>query len=141
MIVVFFFLLEAHADFSVLAASRLVKIPEKVSFEQAATAMIQGMTAHYLVHTTGRVTAGTKVLVHAAAGGTGSLLCQVAKNAGILSIALYSAFTSMQGPKLHHPRCQCDQKLITGDQNFTRRRLTLPWLIIIKLSFRESDQE
>ena len=79
----FLFLSEAHADFSILAASRLVKIPEKVSFEQAATAMIQGMTAHYLVHTTGHVTAGTKVLVHAAAGGTGSLLCQVAKNAGI----------------------------------------------------------
>ena len=44
--------------------------------------MIQGMTAHYLVHTTGRVKPGDKVLVHAAAGGTGSLVCQVAKNSG-----------------------------------------------------------
>lgn len=105
---IFFLLSEAHADFSLLAASRLVKIPEKVSFEQAATAMIQGMTAHYLVHTTGRVTAGTKVLVHAAAGGTGSLLCQVAKNAGILSIALYSACASIQCCKLHCPGHQCD---------------------------------
>lgn len=85
-----------------------MKIPEKVSFEQAATAMIQGITAHYLVHTTGRVTAGTKVLVHAAAGGTGSLLCQVAKNAGISSIALYSARTSIQHLKLHCPARQCD---------------------------------
>lgn len=72
----------AHAEYSKLPASRLVKIPPAVSFEQAATAMIQGMTAHYLVHTTGRVKPGDKVLVHAAAGGTGSLLCQVAKNAG-----------------------------------------------------------
>ena len=106
----FFFLSEAHADFSILAASRLVKIPEKVSFEQAATAMIQGITAHYLVHTTGRVTAGTKVLVHAAAGGTGSLLCQVAKNAGIFKhkFALYSACISIQRLKLHCPGRQCE---------------------------------
>ena len=59
-----------------------MKIPPELSFEQAATAMIQGMTAHYLVHTSGQVKPGTKVLVHAAAGGTGSLVCQVAKNAG-----------------------------------------------------------
>ena len=44
--------------------------------------MIQGITAHYLVHTVYPVEPGTKVLVHAAAGGTGSLICQVAKNAG-----------------------------------------------------------
>ena len=44
--------------------------------------MIQGMTAHYLVHTTGRVKPGDKVLIHAISGGTGSLVCQVAKNAG-----------------------------------------------------------
>ena len=80
----FIFASEAHAEFSTLPASRLVKIPDKISFEQAATAMIQGMTAHYLVHTTGRVQPGTKVLVHAAAGGTGTLLCQAAKNAGKL---------------------------------------------------------
>ena len=59
-----------------------MKIPAEVSFEQAAAAMIQGMTAHYLVHTTGRVKPGDKVLIHAAAGGTGSLVCRVAKNAG-----------------------------------------------------------
>jgi len=78
----YFFWPGAHAEYTKLPASRLVKIPPSVSYEQAATAMIQGMTAHYLVHTTGRVKPGTKVLVHAAAGGTGSLVCQVAKNAG-----------------------------------------------------------
>ena len=45
-------------------------------------AIVQGMTAHYLVHSTGRVKPGDKVLVHTAAGGTGSLVCQMAKNAG-----------------------------------------------------------
>lgn len=78
----FVFRTGAHAEYSKVPVSKLVKIPPSISFEHAATAMIQGMTAHYLVHTTGRVKPGTKVLVHAAAGGTGSLLCQVAKNAG-----------------------------------------------------------
>ena len=77
-----FLLPGAHAEFTKVPASRLVKIPPEVSFEQAATAMIQGMTAHYLVYTTGQLKPGDKVLIHAAAGGTGSLVCQVAKNAG-----------------------------------------------------------
>ena len=61
---------------------RLVKVPSKITYEQAATTMIQGITAHFMVHTVFPVGPGTKVLVHAAAGGTGSLICQVAKNAG-----------------------------------------------------------
>ena len=80
----YFLLLGAHAEFAKVPASRLVKIPAEVSFEQAATAMIQGMTAHYLVCTTGRLKPGDKVLIHAVAGGTGSLVCQVAKIAGNL---------------------------------------------------------
>ena len=72
----------SYAEYSVVPVEKLVKIPSNISFEQAATSMIQGMTAHYLVHSILPVKAGTKVLVHAAAGGTGSLICQVAKNAG-----------------------------------------------------------
>ena len=82
LFLIFFSCPGAHADYSKVPSSRIVKIPPEITFEQAATAMIQGMTAHYLVHTTGRVKPGDKVLVHAAAGGTGSLVCQVAKNAG-----------------------------------------------------------
>ena len=72
----------SYAEYSVVPVEKLVKIPLNISFEQAATSMIQGMTAHYLVHSICPVKPGTKVLVHAAAGGTGSLICQVAKNAG-----------------------------------------------------------
>lgn len=72
----------SYAEYSVVPAAKLVKIPSDITFEQAATSMIQGMTAHYLVHSVYPVGPGTKVLVHAAAGGTGSLICQVAKNAG-----------------------------------------------------------
>ena len=81
-ILIFFAWPGTHADYSKVPSSRIVKIPPEITFEQAATVMIQGMTAHYLVHTTGRVKPGDKVLVHAAAGGTGSLVCQVAKNTG-----------------------------------------------------------
>ena len=59
----------------------------------------------------------------------------------LLSIALYSACTSVQSLKLHCPGRQCDLKLSIGFQNFTHRILTLPWLIIVKMIFRESDQE
>ena len=72
----------SYAEYSVVPMAKLVKIPSGITFEQAATSMIQGMTAHYLVHSIYPVGPGTKVLVHAAAGGTGSLICQVAKNAG-----------------------------------------------------------
>lgn len=72
----------SYAEYSVVPVEKLVKIPSNISFEQAATSMIQGMTAHYLVCSVYPVGPGTKVLVHAAAGGTGSLICQVAKNAG-----------------------------------------------------------
>lgn len=72
----------SYAEYSVVPIAKLVKIPSDITFEQAATSMIQGMTAHYLVHSVYPVEPGTKVLVQAAAGGTGSLICQVAKNAG-----------------------------------------------------------
>lgn len=80
----------AHAEYAKVSASRLVKVPEEISFEQAATSMIQGLTAHYLVHTTGRVKPGDKVLIHAISGGTGSLVCQVAKNRGAFVIGTTS---------------------------------------------------
>ena len=63
-------------------ADRLVKIPEKLDFNQAAAAMLQGMTAHYLSHSTYPIKAGETALVHAAAGGVGSLLVQMCKLLG-----------------------------------------------------------
>jgi NADPH:quinone reductase len=63
-------------------ADRLIKLPDSISFEQAAGMMLKGMTAQYLVRRTFRVDKGHVVLVHAAAGGTGLLLCQWAKSLG-----------------------------------------------------------
>ncbi|MCL8206839.1 MAG: quinone oxidoreductase [Actinomycetia bacterium] len=71
-----------YAERAVVPAWRLVRLPEDVSFETAAAAMLQGMTAHYLVSSTYPVAAGDRVLVHAGAGGVGLLLTQLAKARG-----------------------------------------------------------
>ncbi len=74
--------LGSYADYAAVPANRLVKIPDELSFEDAAAAMLQGMTAHYLTHSTYKLQAGETALVHAAAGGVGLLLVQMAKNIG-----------------------------------------------------------
>jgi NADPH2:quinone reductase len=72
----------SYAEFAVVPAASLVKIPEHVDFQMAAAAMVQGMTAHYLTHSTFPLKAGDTCLVHAAAGGAGGLIVQMAKNIG-----------------------------------------------------------
>jgi NADPH2:quinone reductase len=74
--------LGSYAEYAAVPAARLVKIPDDLSFEQAAAAMLQGMTAHYLVHSTYKLQAGETALIHAAAGGVGMLLVQMAKKIG-----------------------------------------------------------
>ena len=72
----------AYAGLRTIAADALVKLPDAIGFEQAAATMLKGMTAEYLVHKSGKVQPGDTVLVHAAAGGTGLLLCQWLAHAG-----------------------------------------------------------
>jgi NADPH:quinone reductase len=71
-----------YAQLAVAPADRLVAIPDGVSFQQAAAALLQGMTAHYLAHSTYPIHPGDEVLIHAGAGGTGLLLIQMAKARG-----------------------------------------------------------
>jgi NADPH:quinone reductase len=71
-----------YAQLAVAPADRLVAIPDHVSFQQAAAAILQGMTAHYLAHSTYPIQPGDEVLIHAGAGGTGLLLIQMAKARG-----------------------------------------------------------
>jgi len=72
----------AYAEYGLVAADRLVRIPEGVTTRQAAAVLLQGMTAHYLVSATRPLAPGDTCLVHAAAGGTGLLICQVARKRG-----------------------------------------------------------
>jgi NADPH2:quinone reductase len=71
-----------YAQFALAPADKLVRVPEGVTFDQAAALMLQGMTAHYLAHSTFPLKAGDTCLIHAAAGGVGLLLVQIAKRAG-----------------------------------------------------------
>ena len=79
--------LGSYAEYAAVPASRLVKVPAELDFEQAAAAMLQGMTAHYLSHSTYQLKGGETALVHAAAGGVGLLLVQMAKKIGARVIA------------------------------------------------------
>ena len=78
--------LGAYADFRNVPAERLVRIPEGVSDEQAAALLFKGITAQYLLRKTHVVKAGETVLIHAAAGGVGQILCQWAKGLGAFVI-------------------------------------------------------
>jgi NADPH2:quinone reductase len=80
----------AYAEYAAVPADRLVPIPQAVSDQQAAAAMLQGMTAHYVSHDTFQLKQGETALVHAAAGGVGLLLVQMAHNIGARVIATVS---------------------------------------------------
>lgn len=74
--------LGTYAESAVAPVERLVRVPAGVTTEQAAAAMLQGMTAHYLAHSTYAIQPGDAVLIHAGAGGVGLLLIQMAKRLG-----------------------------------------------------------
>lgn len=74
--------LGSYAEFAVVPLSRLIAVPEGVTARQAAGAMLQGMTAHYLAHATYPIQPDDTVLIHAGAGGVGLLLTQMAKRLG-----------------------------------------------------------
>ncbi len=80
----------SYAEYAAVPADRLVPIPRSVSDQQAAATMLQGMTAHYLSHDTYPLKRGEIALVHAAAGGVGLLLVQMAHNIGARVIATVS---------------------------------------------------
>ncbi|HTW59141.1 MAG TPA: quinone oxidoreductase [Terriglobales bacterium] len=82
--------LGSYAEYAAVPADRLVPVPPGVTDQQAAAAMLQGMTAHYLAHDTFPLKRGDTALVHAAAGGVGLLLTQMAHNTGARVIATVS---------------------------------------------------
>ena len=83
--------LGSYAEYAAVPADRLVKIPDGVSEREAAASMLQGITAHYLVHDTYPLKKGETALIHAAAGGVGLLLVQMAHNIGARIIGTVSS--------------------------------------------------
>ena len=106
--------LGSYAEYAAVPADRLVKIPEELDFDQAAAAMLQGMTAHYLSHSTYPIKNGDTALIHAAAGGVGLLLVQMAKQLGARVIA-----TVGSEPKAELARAAgADEVIIYTEQEF-----------------------
>ena len=82
--------LGSYAEYALVPAAQLVKVPGGLSPEQAAAAMLQGMTAHYLAYSTFPLKAGQTALIHAGAGGVGLLLTQMASRLGARVITTVS---------------------------------------------------
>ena len=82
--------LGSYAEYALVPAAQLVKVPAKLTPEQAAAAMLQGMTAHYLAYSTHPLKAGETCLIHAGAGGVGLLLTQMAARLGARVITTVS---------------------------------------------------
>jgi NADPH:quinone reductase len=107
----------AYADVRLIAAERLVKLPAGISSRQAAAMMLKGMTARYLLHGCYPVNAGTKILLHAAAGGVGQIVSQWAKHLGATVIGTAG---SAEKAKLALAR-GCDHVVQYNDEDFVVR--------------------
>ncbi|WP_431820079.1 quinone oxidoreductase family protein [Burkholderia sp. F1] len=107
----------AYAQERVLPADRLVRLPDGIGYDEAASVMLQGLTAHYLLRRTYRVKAGDTILIHAAAGGVGLLVCQWAKALGATVIGTVSSDEKAGIAKAHG----CDHPIVYTRENFTAR--------------------
>lgn len=107
----------SYAEVRLFAADRLVKVPEGVSDEQAASMMLKGMTAQYLIHRTYAVKRGDTVLFHAAAGGVGLIACQWLKVLGATVIGTVGSDEKAALAKAHG----CDHTIVYTRENFVER--------------------
>jgi NADPH2:quinone reductase len=111
----------AYAEYVCAPEEKLVRIPEKVEFQTAAACMLQGMTAHYLTHTTYALKAGDTCIVHSAAGGVGLLLVQVAKLRGARVIAVVS--TAAKGVLARE--AGADEVIVSTEKDFESETMRL----------------
>ena len=104
----------SYAEQAIVPADRLIKIPQGLDSKASAAAMLQGMTAHYLCHSTYQVKQGDKVLVHAGAGGVGLLLIQMVKRLGGYVFSTVSTDAKAQLAK----DAGADEVILYTSQNF-----------------------
>lgn len=105
---------DAYAEYAVAQAVRVAKLADEVSFEQAAALIEQGLTAHYLAISTYPLKKGDTALVHAAAGGVGQLLVQIARKAGARVIATVSTEAKARLVR----ECGADEVILYSSQDF-----------------------
>lgn len=109
--------LGAYSEVRNVAASSLVKLPDALSCEQGAAMMMQGLTAQYLLRRTYRVQPGDTILIHAAAGGVGLIVCQWAKALGARVIGTVSSEAKAELARAHG----CDHTIITARESVSAR--------------------
>ncbi|MCH6577618.1 MAG: quinone oxidoreductase [Alphaproteobacteria bacterium] len=109
--------LGAYAGRRLIAADRLVKLPDDVSANEAAAMMLQGLTAQYLGRRCYRIAAADTVLVHAAAGGVGLILCQWAKHLGATVIGTVGSEAKAELARRHG----CDHVINYTEEDFVER--------------------
>ncbi len=114
-------ILGGYCDVRNIAADRLVPIPDGVSDETAAAAMLQGLTARALLKEVYPVKAGETILVHAAAGGTGLLVCQWARALGATVIGTVSTDEKAELAQAHG----CEHAIVTGRHDFVEATLRI----------------
>ncbi|MEZ5398286.1 MAG: quinone oxidoreductase [Bryobacteraceae bacterium] len=112
----------SYAEYHAVPAWQLVKVPDALALDQAAAAMLQGMTAHYLTHSTWPLKKGDTCLVHAAAGGVGLILIQMAKALGARVIGTVSTPEKADRAK----QAGADEIILYSEADFAKetRRLT-----------------
>ena len=103
-----------YAEVRVIDADRLVKAPDSISCEQAASMMLKGMTAHMLLRSVHRVEPGETILIHAAAGGVGLIVCQWAKALGATVIGTVGSDEKAELARAHG----CDHPIVYTRQDF-----------------------
>jgi NADPH2:quinone reductase len=103
-----------YAEVRLIDADRLVKLPDSISCEQAASMMLKGMTAHMLLRSVHRVEPGETILIHAAAGGVGLIVCQWAKALGAAVIGTVGSDEKAELARAHG----CDHPIVYTHQDF-----------------------
>jgi NADPH:quinone reductase len=115
----------AYAESRIIPAHRLVKLPASIPTRQAAGMMLQGMTARYLLHGCYRVKSGDTVLIHAAAGGVGTIACQWANHLGATVIGTVGSREKADlalGHGCHHPILYREEDLVSRVKDITQGR-------------------
>ena len=107
----------AYAQARNIPAHRLVRLPDGISYRQAAAMMLRGMTARYLLHGCYPVKAGDRILIHAAAGGVGSIVCQWASHMGAEVFGTVGTKEKAEIAKQNG----CDHPILYGEADFTEQ--------------------
>jgi len=107
----------AYCEERLVAAERLIKLPDAIANDTAAAMMLKGMTAQYLLRRTYDVKAGDTILIHAAAGGVGLIVCQWAKHLGATVIGTVGSDEKAETARAHG----CDHPIVYTRENFPER--------------------